>query len=472
MSYLVTQEDLNILDQGVRNLRIRAELLNSNYQAIDEIEGNIIQENYIADMESDVRNSYNVTFAIDEGDTSFQIGRDRVVWFDKYLRISVGIYYFRTKDYKWYPRGIYAMSTVNYHHDAISNQVTLSCMDHVVKLNGVRNGQVVGQSLVIPTETSPGVKNTIRGAMLSTITQLGGVTRYRIDPMEVSSSVTWLVNKLVLVPYDLEFSGQIFVWDIVKRLRDLCVGYETFFDEDDTFICQPIPSYNNAPIILNWETLQKYVISEDTSADLGSVKNCTVIYGQVLDADNYTETVSISGSMLTATYTGTPALTNNATFGFMMPANSPANPTFRVNANTAQQILGDDNQPLPAGKMLSGRSYVVKYSTATQKFYYVGSYMIVGVNLLVSQTPTQAQKNTDIANFGTPNISYTVDPESPFCSDLPDVGQIINVCEGEEWSNISTESLALPNLPNKKKKLKKKKKRKKSRLRKQRFRNR
>ena len=453
------QEDLDILELEQRNLKVKIELLNKNLQTIEEFEGNVLQDDYSIDADSDIRRVYNAIIAID--DDTFEIGRDKKIWIDKYLRVTIGIYDIRTKEYQWYFIGLYVMNTNNYFFDATNHTLSISCLDLVADLDGTRNGYVSGSALTIPSQVDDGggnmVDNTIREAMIATVTQLGHIKEYRIENIKGTILTDNGYEILPNIPYDQQFKTGSSVWEIVKTLRDLYPGYETFFDED-RFICQPIPLYINDPIVMDAETLSKYYINEDTTVDFSGMYNVTEVWGQCLDADYFTDDVtnlSVPNFIYNLRYDSVSAIQNRTTFGFTANTNNLVNPYIQIQRfNTSLGIyeslgifplLGENNLPILADTIKAGKSYVIEYRTAGSQsnFYYCGEYQIVAVTKLVSSYPDVTKIQYDIEHEPTTNISYVVNPESPFCSDYEDVGEIRQILSDNIYSSINSEGLAL-----------------------------
>lgn len=425
MSYIPQQSDLQLLKQSDRSgVKSKIELLSkSNLKVIEQLEGELIEDDYSLDADSDIRATYNLNLIIK--DSTFTISRSNKIWLDKYIKVYIGLYSIKLKDIVYYPVGIFAFSTGSYSYDSTTKELSLSCVDRMAELTGDLNGKVSGLSTTIPAGSK------IRDSMISTITQLGKISKYRIDDVGQT------------VPYDLEFNTDATVFDIIKELRDLYPGWETFFD-GDTFICQKYPTCESDPVVLDAETISPLVISEDTSIDFSQIKNVIELWGKCLDSDYYTETVTYGSAKYTGTYSGVSALSNGKTFGFLAPSTNTGNDYFQVNSLTSYQIFGENNTALAAGKIQSGHAYVVKYvvSGSSGYFYFCGEYQISAVAILVSVEPDSATKAADLANNPTRNISYVVEPTSPFCRDLEGVGEIRNILSSGDYENIYSEDLA------------------------------
>lgn len=424
MAYIPQEYDLQLLNQSDRRVYSKIELLSkSTFKVLEQLESELLDDDYSIDADSDIRTTYNLRLFIKN--STFTISSSNKIWIDKYIKIYIGLYSVRLKDIVYYPIGIFTFSSGNYSYDATKKELSLSCVDMMAELTGDLNGKVSGLSTKIPAGSS------IRDSIISTVTQLGKISKYRIDDVGQT------------VPYDLEFNTGANTFDIIKELRDLYPGWETFFD-NDTFVCQKYPTCETDPVVLDANMMSNLVISEDTSIDFSQIKNVIELWGKCLDANYYTATVTYGGAKYTGTYDGVSALVNGKTFGFLAPSTNTGNDYFQVNALTSYQIFGENNTALAAGKIQSGHAYVVKYvvSGSSGYFYFCGEYQISAVAILVSAEPDSATKAADLANNPTRNISYVVRPTSPFCRDLDGVGEIREILSSGEYENIYSEDLA------------------------------
>jgi hypothetical protein len=435
MSFVVQQADLDVALQEKRTINIRAELLNHNFQTVESLEGEVVRDDYSIDADSDIRRTYNVSVVVNN--STFHIGRDTKIWFDKYIRITVGLFDIREQVFRWYPIGLFIFSTANYNYDSASRTLTLSCVDITAKLTGLRNGQLSGLGVSIPAITTNNngneVENMIRSAIKSAVTQLGGISKFRIEDVGEP------------VPYDLHFSTGTNVWEIITTLRDLYPGWETYFD-DELFICQPIPLYLNEPIVLDAEHFAPFVISEDTSVDFSPVKNVTEVWGRCLSADYFTENSSMNASgIYQLTFSGVTSLSHGTTFGFVADRNNIANARININNFDALPILGERSIPIAPNRIKAATAYVVRYVRIgnEQHFYFQGEHQVCAVTKLVSEYPSSEKIEYDLLHEPTKNISYIVNPDSPFCSDFPDMGEIRNVLSDGEYNNIYSSDLAI-----------------------------
>lgn len=421
MSYNPTQEDIALLYQSSRSIYARLEILNKSMKMVGTLEGVMISDRYIFDASANSRKTASISLYV--SDSSFLIGNDRKIWFDKYIRLNIGIYSLISHEVVWYRIGTFIYTDARYSYDAATRQLDIELCDRMAEFDGTRNGVISGY------QTKIYVDSPIRDAMVSTVTQLGGVDNFRIT---IDGTV----------PYDLEFNTGVTVNEIIAKLRDLNVGYETFFD-DDVFICQRYPDTTADPVVLDDAITHDLVISENLSTSFTGVYNVVEVWGKCLDADTYTENVSYSGNVYSFTNTAISELSHGDDIGFKAPSDNLAGANLKINSFTAYPICDDSGSPISVGKIKAGKSYVVRYKRLgdTSYFYLLGEYQIVAVAKLVSKEPTDAEKEQDLQNNPTTNIFYVVEPDSPFGADL--IGEIRNVLSGGEYDDIYSEDLAV-----------------------------
>lgn len=187
MSYNYTQEDIDLIYQNKLNLYIKIDLLNENFQIIENLQGELIDGNYVVDAESDIRRNIDLTLFVK--DSSFLIGQDTKIWIDKYIRIKIGIKNFRTGNIVYYNIGTYLFNDMNYSYNSTTKTLTIQCVDLMAKFTGLRSGQVRGLQTIIYEGSD------IRQAIIDTVSIEGKYPKYRIDNRRTSQIIENLFNK-------------------------------------------------------------------------------------------------------------------------------------------------------------------------------------------------------------------------------------------------------------------------------------
>ena len=108
-----TQEQYNIVTQFYRDISIKLEVLDFDYYVIDEISGLAESASFNIDADSDIRRTCNISMILkdDYSDNTLYMSEywksGNPFWFDKYLRISIGIVDVTTNEVVWNNQGIY-----------------------------------------------------------------------------------------------------------------------------------------------------------------------------------------------------------------------------------------------------------------------------------------------------------------------------------------------------------------------------
>ena len=399
----VGQDDYNILSQQIITKYIKLEILNFQYNVVDEISGNLTAMSVNIDSESDLRRSCNLTFVVT--DASFDVKAGNKIWLDKFCRPWVGYENIYTGTIQWYNQGIYLINAPSWRYNATTHELSLAGLDLASKLTGLRNGELEG----IPTKIPAG--SSVREAMIAAI-ELAGFTKYTI------SECKDVDGNIIAVPNDIEIAQGGTVWNIVTQLRDILPRYETFFDVDGVFIYQPIPTGSGDPVIIDDTIWPNLLIDESINNDFESVKNYIEVYGRTLDPSYFSTNTTYSGSTLSLTVADYPtALTDNTIVGFTTPSTGDISATggisLKMNSLTAS-VLYEYGTNNPVTHLDNETYYVVYYN---QGWYLMGHQQPVG-------------------------IAYDDNPDSPFYVN-GSIGRIRHVLYGGEYENITSDKLAL-----------------------------
>ena len=399
----VGQDDYNILSQQIITKYIKLEILNFQYNVVDEISGNLTAMSVNIDSESDLRRSCNLTFVVT--DASFDVKAGNKIWLDKFCRPWVGYENIYTGKIQWYNQGIYLINAPSWRYNATTHELSLAGLDLASKLTGLRNGELEG----IPTKIPAG--SSVREAMIAAI-ELAGFTKYTI------SECKDVDGNIIAVPNDIEIAQGGTVWNIVTQLRDILPRYETFFDVDGVFIYQPIPTGSGDPVIIDDTIWPNLLIDESINNDFESVKNYIEVYGRTIDPSYFSTNTTYSGSTLSLTVADYPtALTDNTIVGFTTPSTGDISATggisLKMNSLTASVLYEyGTNNPVTS---LDNETYYVAYYN--QGWYLMGHQQPVG-------------------------IAYDDNPDSPFYVN-GSIGRIRHVLYGGEYENITSDRLAL-----------------------------
>lgn len=387
MPYIPSQNEISAVKQNVKDVYVKVELLTANMTIIDSLTGNLVSDSFSSDSNSIQRRSYTCNLVVSDHVrkinkstilSEYLVGKDNKIWIDKYIRVYYGIFSYRAKEILWWRIGTFTYTSANYTFGATECNLSLTCADKMCDYDGTKNGlihqtkydDITGESAAgfkIPavaqyeTDSSGNVLkdsngnrivkqyNKIRDSVIALL-GLAGITDY---------DVGYYPEGRDIVPYDLEFSGEVVYTTVWNALRDLYPSWEYFFDVDGRFIWRKIPTGKNESVAINDEIIDDIYVTENTSSSFAGIYNCTEVWGKTFtltNEDRYANTSTYNAS--TNTYTITIPLIkktgvatgNNSPLSYFCQGDKIA---FRVfNTNTAASpklvITGTDGTTISA----------------------------------------------------------------------------------------------------------------------------
>lgn len=410
MDNIITHEDLLIVLQHSSDprLKLKIEVLDQNQKIIDILECGLTGGNMSINGESDVRRTANfiVQPTLKE---KIKLTENSLLWLNKDIRMSVGLYNPRTKQYKYYPLGCYVYTDTSGTYDATNDNLTINCADFMQKLDGTKNGQLGSLTTLYPAyqeneETGEVIKHyIIREAVIETLEKLAQITNHRIDDIGEYKGLpeynddwqkyreeneTWNT-----IPFDQKFSVGCSVLSILTTFRDLYPNYEMFFDmENNTFICQLKPMCYEDDIYLNNAFLQRVLISENTSVDMTTVRNICEVWGQVIDTDFYSEECSYENNVYSSVIMGyKDEYFSGDTISLKIPVINQAGAKININDFGAIGIYNEaTEEPIKAGELKPDNVYAFKIRKKyvnkqnAIKAYLLGQWQVHAINVLTN----------------------------------------------------------------------------------------
>ena len=300
-------EDYNVLKQQYIKKYIRLELLDFQYNIVDELSGNMAQCSINVDSNSDLRRSCDLGFVVTT--STFDIKAGSKLWLDKFVRPYVGYENMRTGEIQWYNQGIYLVNNPQWSYNASTNEISMQALDLMSKLTGLRNGNLEG----IPTKIAK--DENVREAIIKTI-ELGGFTKYICEECKTNDGT------IVPVPYDIEIDVGGTVYDILTGLRDIMPNYQIYFDINGVFHYEPIPLAYDDPVLIDDDLFNNVLISENINTDFESVKNYVEVLGHTWDVDYYSpsDKTTVNGGTITPTFADLKTLEDGTAVGITLPS--------------------------------------------------------------------------------------------------------------------------------------------------------
>lgn len=298
----ITSNQFRSVMQNMQSRYVRIELLNYQMQTVDLLEGVCTSGSISIDANADIRRTCDLTLVINN--SSFNVASGGRIWLDRYIRIWVGIVSLITGEVEYTNCGVYIIDAPSYKYDPSTNTLSLTLLDLMSKLTGLRNGYLPGVPVILKAGEN------IREAIIDTL-ELGGFTKYVVE--EAPSPGT--------IPNDLEFGQGATVYELLSGLRDIYPNYEMYFDVDNVFYYKPIPTGEDDPVYIDDTLWKEIVMSETIDVDFQNVKNVIEVYGRTHDPAHFSTETSVSGNTISLTIADVEEYTEDVIYGFTLTDN-------------------------------------------------------------------------------------------------------------------------------------------------------
>lgn len=367
-------EDYNVLKQQYIKKYIRLELLDFQYNIVDELSGNMTKCSINVDSNSDLRRSCDLGFVVTT--STFDIKAGSKLWLDKFCRPYVGYENMRTGEIQWYNQGIYLVNNPQWSYNASTNEISMQALDLMSKLTGLRNGNLEG----IPTKIAK--DENVREAIISTLA-LGGFTKYICEECKTKDGT------IVPVPYDIEIDVGGTIYDILTGLRDIMPNYQIYFDINGVFHYEPIPLAYDDPVLIDDDLFNNVLISENINTDFESVKNYVEVLGHTWDVDYYSpsESTTVSGGTITPTFSDLKTLEDGTAVGITLPQDA-----------TSVQVLPDGYTQIEYVQSDGGAHWIDTGFKPNQNTGIIAKFQLLSST--ANQTPIDARTAMNVAAFG------------------------------------------------------------------------
>ena len=269
------QQEYNVATQNGRIIHTKINILNFNFQIVGEISGVVLDgSSYNIDATSDIRRTCNITLI--PTDSTYDVSFGSKIWMDKYVQIFIGIEDNQNNNEIVYSNlGIYLINNPEQNYNATNNTITISGVDLMAKITGMRNGYLEGITYQIGKDAG------IKQAMTALIRDECGFPNYSIDQP----------SPTILTPYELTFGLGSTAYNILAQLRDINPNYQTYFDVDGIFWFNQIPmgkiyegqTGTNNQIMVDDDLWKKVLISYKRNYDFENVKNVIEVFGKTQD---------------------------------------------------------------------------------------------------------------------------------------------------------------------------------------------
>lgn len=320
----ITENQFRNSLQNIQSRYIRLELLNYQFQTVDTIEGVCQNGNINISANSDIRRTGNIELVINN--STFEVSAGGKIWLDKYIKVWIGLMSLITGEIEYTNCGVYIIDAPSYNFNPSTNTLSLSLLDLMAKLTGIRNGYLPGTPVVLSAGEN------IRQTIIDTLA-LGGFTKYVVE--EAPSPGT--------IPNDLEFDQGSTIYTLLSGLRDIYPNYEMFFDVNGVFYYRPIPSGSGDPVYIDDTLWSSIVTEENLDVDFQNVKNVIEVYGRTHDPAHFSTSTKVSSTTIQLTIEDITEYTEDMIYGFTLTDN-PGYVGYKLQINnlTEYPILMSD----------------------------------------------------------------------------------------------------------------------------------
>lgn len=393
--------------QPVRNISLKVNVLDYDYNIIDEISGLALSASLSIDADSDIRRTINIEMMVSTGytlttsmggNTGLYWRAGNPYWFDKYIQIYVGIENILTGEIDWVNQGIYLINTPTINYDATTRSLSFEGVDLMSKLTGLRNGYIEG----IAYQYSSG--STIVDVIRAILKQQG-FTKAIIQTPPVAE-----------LPYDINIDIGSTAYDALSQIRDINPNWEMFFDVDGVFYFQQIPSGTPTEVpVVNDKIWEQVVISYDLETNFEDVKNYIDVVGRFLEVDEVAQNLpehDEDGNVVSTDFNGHLQLSRPLSYYLSSSSDTPITWRFAF-------VLGDISQnPTPTIALSGGIDIVDKDN---QRVTYFDEHDITGGHYYNQSYVFQLKFNTvglvskEWKGYQQPRaIAFESNPDSPF----------------------------------------------------------
>ncbi len=479
MNYTITSADRQLAFSRWLELSVKLLILNDDNSVFDDLTGIANAGTLNIDSSSSVRRTYSIT--ITPSLTDYNLGTRISGWAGRTCLLRLGVRTPRQEQFTWYNQGIFLITGTNLSYDSSSDNLTINCSDLYVTLDGTINGALGAYKTVFPAyaEDSDGsVKddryNTIRDSLILAISTFGKIRNYLVCDIgeyrgfreHNTDYQQYRINnpRWNCLPYDLEYSSGSSISSVITDMIELYPGYDAAFDENGTFVVQPVPDCYSDPVIMDDSDINEVLISESISSDLSCVRNVCEVWGRTFDTDFYSEKCSsLDGcynveidNYKTSYYTGD-------IISFRVDKDNTAAQKVNINGLGIVPVCDENtDNPISACACLAGNVYTFRcrrrYDTDTASFvtmlYLLGQWQPHAVNVLTDGSVIEdgytAPDGTVLDLYSSEyfetvyncsNVELTIVPDSPFT--VQRIGERCAVMSGQEYDNITSDSLAL-----------------------------
>ena len=304
-STYITEQQYSIVKQPYRELYCKVNLLNYQFQVVDDISGVVLSDTWTISATSDIRRTGTLVI-LPDNDEAYKIQAGSKIFLDKYVQIYIGIKDETTGEIIYNNMGIYLINNPTHTFDSTNNSITLQLVDLMAKLTGLRNGNLAGYEYQL--KEGQDVKEIIV-AVLAEV----GFNNYNIEIDE---------GDYQTIQFDMSVDGTATLYDILKTINEnQYINYQMYFDVDGIFHFNHIPSGKDAPVMVDDDIWRYAYISHEVTTNYEDLKNDIVVLGKTHTASKYSSDCALNNHTFTMSSASVKREKNHIKLAFTTPEN-------------------------------------------------------------------------------------------------------------------------------------------------------
>ena len=304
-STYITEQQYSIVKQPYRELYCKVNLLNYQFQIVDDISGVVLSDTWTISATSDIRRTGTLVI-LPDNDEAYKIQAGSKIFLDKYVQVYIGIKDETTDEIVYNNMGIYLINNPTHTFDSTNNSITLQLVDLMAKLTGLRNGNLAGYEYQL--KEGQDVKEIIV-AILAEV----GFNNYNIEIDE---------GDYQTIQFDMSVDGTATLYDILKTINEnQYINYQMYFDVDGIFHFNHIPSGKDAPVMVDDDIWRYAYISHEVTTNYEDLKNDIVVLGKTHTASKYSSNCALNNHTFTMSSASVKREKNHIKLAFTTPEN-------------------------------------------------------------------------------------------------------------------------------------------------------
>ena len=304
-STYITEQQYSIVKQPYRELYCKVNLLNYQFQIVDDISGVVLSDTWTISATSDIRRTGTLVI-LPDNDEAYKIQAGSKIFLDKYVQVYIGIKDETTDEIVYNNMGIYLINNPTHTFDSTNNSITLQLVDLMAKLTGLRNGNLAGYEYQL--KEGQDVKEIIV-AVLAEV----GFNNYNIEIDE---------GDYQTIQFDMSVDGTATLYDILKTINEnQYINYQMYFDVDGIFHFNHIPSGKDAPVMVDDDIWRYAYISHEVTTNYEDLKNDIVVLGKTHTASKYSNDCTLNDHTFIMSSASVKREKNHIKFAFTTPEN-------------------------------------------------------------------------------------------------------------------------------------------------------